>query len=266
MNNSPEDRQCSSGVKAQRAIFENTSDRGLERWAFHDTKDPVVRYVRDRRLQFAISRIRLHLGKDLSKYTALTVCGGVGGEGTFLRKAGFGTVTNSDFSEYTLKICHQRDKELQTLWLNAESMDLQDNSYDVVLVQDGLHHLPRPVLGFNEMLRIARKAVIVLEPHTGFSAKLLGREWEEHDGVFNYVFRWNRSLLEQATKSQLLKQPSTIESHQIWDHSGSVHRMVRALGNGRLSRFAAKCIYACLTPLNFLGNNFIGVVIKHEDK
>jgi hypothetical protein len=33
--------------------------------------------------------------------------------------------------------------------------EVQDDSYDIALVQDGLHHLSRPVLSFIEMLRVA---------------------------------------------------------------------------------------------------------------
>lgn len=254
-----------SGIDEQRAFFEKNFDQGLERWGFHDTTNPVVRYVRDRRLNLVMSILSKHLGSNLSDFSALSVCGGVGGEASFLRRAGFGTVTNSDFSENALEICRRRDPELKNLCLNAESIDQEDNSHDVVIVQDGLHHLPRPVLGFNEMLRVARRAVVVLEPHAGLAGKFLGREWEEHEGVFNYVFRWDGKLLEQATRSQILKKSCTILSHQIWDHSGCVHKVVRPLGNGKWSLLAAKAIYAGLSPFNFLGNNFIGIVIKDHE-
>lgn len=261
----PTDRsRMLSGLANQQEFFEKNFGQGLQRWSFHDTGNTVVRYLRDRRLWCAISNLKQILGNDLSELSALTVCGGVGGEATFLRKAGFIDITNSDFSENALSICRQRDPDLKTKWLNAESMDLEDESYDVVLVQDGLHHLPRPILGFNEMIRIARRAVIVLEPHTGLVAKLLGREWEEHEGVFNYVFRWDRRLFEQATKSQILKRPCTIRTVRLWDHSGCIHRAVHPLGNGSWSLNAARVLYACLTPFNFVGNNFIGIVVKHD--
>jgi ubiquinone/menaquinone biosynthesis C-methylase UbiE len=265
MNTPVEKQQASSGVAAQREFFEKNFDQGMERWKFHDTTNPVVRYVRDRRLNLVISILSKQLGGDLSDFSALSICGGVGGEASFLRRAGFGTVTNSDFSENALEVCRRRDPELETLCLNAEAIDQDDNSHDVVIVQDGLHHLPRPVLGFNEMLRVAKRAVVVLEPHAGLAGRFLGREWEEHEGVFNYVFRWDRKLLAQATRSQVLKRSCTILSHQIWDHSGCVHKIVRPLGNGKWSLLAVKAIYTSLKPFNFFGNQFIGIVIKHHD-
>jgi SAM-dependent methyltransferase len=250
------------GIEAQRSVFERNFGRDPGDFAFHDTKNLVVRYLRDRRLNKVMERLQHYLGQDLSQVSALCVCGGVGGEATYLRNAGIGEVTNTDFSENALGVCRARDPRLKTRLLNAETMDLENESFDVVLVQDGLHHLPRPVLGFNEMLRVARKAVIVLEPQSGWSGRILGREWEEHEGTFNYVFRWNADLLKSATRSQLLKRDLAFEVIRLWDHSGCVHRAVYPLGNGKLSLLAAKSIYAALTPLNFLGNQFIGMVFK----
>lgn len=39
--------------------------------------------------------------------------------------------------------------------MDAESLDAPDDRYDLVLVQDGLHHLSRPVTGLMQMLRVA---------------------------------------------------------------------------------------------------------------
>ena len=67
-----------------------------------------------------------------------------------------------------MALCRSFDERLKTRVLNAEEMsEVEDGSYDLVLVQDGLHHLPRPTLGFTEMLRVARIAAIVIEPHSG---------------------------------------------------------------------------------------------------
>jgi ubiquinone/menaquinone biosynthesis C-methylase UbiE len=109
----------------------------------------------------------------------LLTCGGVGGEGLFFKKNGFNNVTVSDISENSLKICNEFDPSITTMMLNGESLDVPDASYDLVVVQDGLHHLPRPVTGFTEMLRVAKKAVIVIEPFDSLIGNLIGTEWEE---------------------------------------------------------------------------------------
>jgi ubiquinone/menaquinone biosynthesis C-methylase UbiE len=193
----------------------------------------------------------------------LVTCGGVGGEGTFLaNNYGFQDITVTDFSEKALENCKRFDPRLKTRVLDAEDMtEVEDDSYDIALVQDGLHHLSRPVLGFTEMLRVARFATIVIEPHWSLVGKIIGTEWEVHDDAINYVFRWNRSILEQATLSYLLRKDVIIEACRIWDHSLYVQRAVNRLPRQhRLT--AARAIYGALEPANRMGNMMIGVVIK----
>jgi len=247
---------------SQKQAFENIFSSDLSRWEFHDTSDPLTRYLRDRRLCLAMSCLKSQLGDDLLACSVLTVCGGVGGEATYFANRGFADVTNSDFSENALEVCRKRDARLKTLRLDAEAMDLPDESYDIVVVQDALHHLPRPVLGLNEMIRVARKAVVVLEPHEGLVARLFGTEWERHDDAVNYVFRWNKKLFCQVIFSQLLESEKAIQVRRVWDHNVVVGKTVSGLRGGWCSLVAAKCIYAALKPFNFLGNQLVGVLVK----
>jgi ubiquinone/menaquinone biosynthesis C-methylase UbiE len=249
-------------TQEQRNAFESIFSAESDRWHFHDTKDPLIRYLRDRRLSIALDAILRISGEPIESLSVLVICGGVGGEATFFANRGFSDVTNSDFSENALAVCRQRDNRLKTCFLNAESMSLGDLSYDIVVVQDGLHHLPRPSLGLNEMIRIARKAVVVIEPHTGYVAKLLGTEWERHGDTVNFVYRWNLEYFRQVILSQLLEAPKTIRVVRLWDHNSIIRKFVSRLGGGALSLLAAKLIYTVLSPLNFLGNNFIGVLVK----
>lgn len=253
-----------SGVEEQQRTFEQKyHDADLERWWFHDTRDPLVRYLRDRRLDIGTKEFLRVSGKKPEECRVLLICGGVGGEGSWFANQGFAEVTNSDFSESALEVCRARDPRLITMPLNAEAVDLPDESYDLVVVQDGLHHLPRPVLGYNEMLRVARHGVLVIEPHTGTIARLLGTKWEQEGDAINYVFRWNHELLEQATRSMMLQRDCYVRGMRIWDHNSSLRRLGRALGGKGLGMAAAKCAYGLMgTLLPGLGNMFIGVVVK----
>lgn len=251
-------------TQEQRNAFESIFSAGSEKWHFHDTKDPLIRYLRDRRLNIAVDAIREITRGPIESLSVLLICGGVGGEATFFANKGFSDVTNSDFSENALAVCRQRDSRLKACILNAECMDLPDLSYDIVVVQDGLHHLPRPSLGLNEMVRVARKAVVVLEPHTGWVAKMIGTEWERHGDTVNFVYRWNLESFRQIILSQLLEAPKTIRVIRLWDHNSVIRKVVSKLGGGALSLFAAKAIYGILTPLNFFGNNFIGILVKQS--
>lgn len=250
-----------SAVEQQKEAFETIFSADLKRWEFHDTKNPLIRYLRDRRLNRAMRFLESHVGSDLRKLSVLCVCGGVGGEATYFANRGFIDVTNSDFSANALEVCKKRDSRLKTLQLNAENMDIPGASYDLVVVQDGLHHLPRPVLGLNEMVRVARVGVVVIEPHLGLIGKLIGTEWERHDDAVNYVFRWNVVFFNQVLRSQILERPATIQGIRLWDHNVVIGKVVSIFGGGALSLAMAKLLYAALSPLNPCGNNFVGCAV-----
>jgi ubiquinone/menaquinone biosynthesis C-methylase UbiE len=234
-----------------------------ERFGFHLTEDKLIRYLRDRRLQKGLDYLKGMFGDAVYQWKVLIVCGGVGGEGIFFLKAGFPDVTVSDFSANSLVIARQFDKNLKTIELNAEDVNLPDESYDLVVVQDGLHHLPRPALGLTEMLRVAEKAIIVIEPYNSVVGKLIGTEWEDQDGSINYVYRWDKKMVEQTVKSYLLKNFRAIRVFRFWDHNLVVKKLSGKFPNGfRLS--AARGIYGLLRLVNFTGNMMVSVVVKNS--
>jgi len=48
---------------------------------------------------------------------------------------------------------------------NAESLSFADESCDYVLCKESYHHFPQPMKALYEMLRVARQAVIMIEPN-----------------------------------------------------------------------------------------------------
>jgi len=244
----------------QQAAFDNLYRTGVD---CPDSADPLIRYVRDRRIRVAIKSLQRILSDSLSTWSCLVVCGGSGADGTLLANLGLADVTVSDVSEVALRLSRERDRRLKTMMLDAETMDLPANSFDLVLVQDGLHHLPRPVLGFTEMLRVARRAVVIIEPHAGIIGKALGQTWERTGDAVNYVFRWDAGLLTQTTRSYLLDQAAIYPS-RIWNHNITLENVGRAVGGGRLGVGVAKALYALLnTPgPRWIGNTMIGIVVK----
>ena len=255
----------SDGVKMQRERANRVHGDPTEGlWDYHYTSDPLIRYLRDRRLHRALSELDKRGRLDVAKQSVLLVCGGVGGEGTFLANQGFIDVTVSDLSEKAMELCRRFDGRLKTRVLNAEDMsEVEDGSYDLVLVQDGLHHLPRPALGFTEMLRVARSAVIVIEPHTGVVARAMGTQWEMDGDAVNYVFRWNRSILEQTTRSYLLQEDAEVIMCRFFDHNLVVNRVVSKVPLPRRTQvLAAKAGYGMLHLAAPVGNMMVGIVLK----
>jgi SAM-dependent methyltransferase len=248
---------------SQLAAFESCYSAEEERWECHDTKDPFTRFLRDRRLRLAMRHLRGLISEPLETLSVLVVCGGVGGEASFFANQGFQDVTNSDFSGQAVEFCRLRDPRIKALEIDAEKIGLPDASYDLVLVQDGLHHLPRPVLGLNEMIRVARRAVVILEPQSGIVASLFGREWERCGDAVNFVFRWNRQLFYQAVQSQLLESRKAIMAYRIWDHSLALLKVLRLCPAKAMHYPLARLAYLLLRPLNFLGNSFAGILVKY---
>ena len=186
----------------------------------------------------------------------MIVCGGVGGEGTYLANNGFKAITVSDISTTAKEIIEKRDSRLTGLACSAEDIKAADESYDLVLVREGLHHLRNPAKGLTEMLRVAKKAVVVLEPHSGIVPKLFSTEYENDDGLINYVFRWNDFVLTQVVRSYLLNQVKHIVTLRIWDHTGALLKVTKIIKNDALKLFAIKTCYS-ISVLSKLGENFI---------
>jgi len=48
---------------------------------------------------------------------------------------------------------------------NAESLSFADGSFDYVFCKESYHHFPQPMKALYEMLRVARQAVVMIEPN-----------------------------------------------------------------------------------------------------
>ncbi|MFQ3548796.1 MAG: class I SAM-dependent methyltransferase [Armatimonadota bacterium] len=51
---------------------------------------------------------------------------------------------------------------------NAEKLSFDDNSFDVIFCKESYHHFPHPQIGLYEMIRVAKEAVILIEPNDPF--------------------------------------------------------------------------------------------------
>ncbi|HAO05999.1 MAG TPA: hypothetical protein DCQ50_03210, partial [Chryseobacterium sp.] len=115
----------------------------IENYSFHISTDPLIRYLRDRRLNISLSYLQKIYGNKITGFSVLIVCGGVGGEAIFFKRNNFNNVLNSDLSDEAAITSKTLDKTLHTDIVNAENLPYNNNSFDIVIVQDGLHHLPR---------------------------------------------------------------------------------------------------------------------------
>ena len=147
--------------------------------------------------------------------SVLDVCCGSGMISEYYAKEG-AKVTGIDISPECIdrtKIRSQR-YGFSAKFQIADSRNLPflDNTFDIVSVHDGLHHLSNPKKAVTEMVRVAKRAVIIIEPAkaliTDFSILLrFSRRYEGSD--FVYRFRKNEIMLwlkESGIKEIIIKR------------------------------------------------------------
>lgn len=96
---------------------------------------------------------------------------------------------------------------------NAEQLSFMDNEFDYVLCKEAYHHFPRPYAALYEMIRVARKAIVVIEPQDPvlqmplllllsnlLPSKLLNWVWKNrfsHEPVGNFVYKTSEREFEK---------------------------------------------------------------------
>ncbi len=74
-------------------------------------------------------------------------------------------VLATDINDVHLKIA-QKDGYIKTYQVeNAEELSFSSDSFDFVFCKEAYHHFPRPSIALYEMLRVAKTAVIIIEPN-----------------------------------------------------------------------------------------------------
>ena len=132
-----------------------------------------------------------------------------------------------------------RDPRLEHAYANAECLPYPTASFDVVLCKEALHHLARPVLGLYEMLRVARRGVVFVEPWQTPGVRVLERlglatrfERNQRGNLLlrdNYLFRWSRSQLVALLTSLYLESGARLEVTLGWSSSRVLAHRLRAV-------------------------------------
>jgi len=71
-------------------------------------------------------------------------------------------VTASDISDALLKEAYKDNLITSYSKQNAEYMSFDDDTFDYVMCKEAYHHFPRPYMAMYEMLRVCKKAIIVI--------------------------------------------------------------------------------------------------------
>ncbi len=181
-----------------------------------DNSHPYIEWLNTYRLAKAERMMRT----TVAGKTMLSVCAGDGEEAAFFQSKG-AHVTIVDLSREALAAAQVRNPKLICVCMDAESLTFPDQSFDWVLVRDGLHHLARPLKGFYEAERVCREGFIILEGQDSLPVRLLAQIGvaENWDPAGGYVYRFTRRELHKVFSSMQTVQDW--EVHTAWLPFGS---------------------------------------------
>lgn len=130
--------------------------------------------------------------------------GRYGSDAGFLKRHGANAVASS-ITDATLSEAKERGFIDDYRIENAEHLSLNDDAFDFVLCKESCHHCPRPPIAIYEMFRVARHAVVLIEPieegsrlldwGKRFAKKLLGRPEIAFEPSGNFLYRLHPSEL-----------------------------------------------------------------------
>lgn len=206
------------------------------------------------------------------------VVGGSAEDGRTLHRIGFTRITLSNLLDpRPSEQADLNDAGMRTVRVDAEAMELADNSYDLVLAHEVLHHCRSPHKALIEMLRVSRKHVILLEPNNSFAMQVLLRlrfsfPYElpaviasgfqtggvRDSSIPNYIYRWNAVEVYQTTASYLAESEFDLYTQGYWDFN------VDEVELRRRSETRIGIVTAMLSPRVFLaGLHSFQTVVNH---
>jgi SAM-dependent methyltransferase len=213
----------------------------------------------------------------------LLVIGGSDHDRQLLQECGFERIVLSNFDASGLAI-------------DAESMDLPDDSYPLVFAHAVLHHCRCPQKAIGEMVRVSQKHVFFVEPNDSWTLRLLVRlrlsfPYEiaavadngyssggmRNGPIPNYIYRWTERDLRKSVCAYHPERQFDIRAYPYWDFYANerelllrkesrVAALAEKLGPRNLLdllHFSQKCLNA-LAPLRLQGNKFFAVVSKGD--
>jgi ubiquinone/menaquinone biosynthesis C-methylase UbiE len=195
------------------AAFAVSSSTHFESHPFHDH----FRAIPFERLHKLLER----RGVDLNGKSVLIAGCGDGIDLHYLRKYYRSEFSVADLSTAAIAKVRERYPEVTGHVQDMEELSFADDSFDYVFVSHGLHHLPRPMRGLYELLRVSRYGLLVIEPYDNWLTRLatrlgLATEIEESG---NYVYRFSVRDVERVGRAAFTRV--------AWDHFFAIHRVAK---------------------------------------
>jgi SAM-dependent methyltransferase len=172
------------------------------------------------------------LGIDVG--ASILVVGGMPEDAEVLRRCGFHRITLSNIEGTTDGAESSAEFPIQAV--DAEDIRLPDNSYDMVVVHEVIHHCRCPHRALCEMLRVAKRYVVMMEPNDSAFMRGLGRlgfsfPYEifavvdndyvcggvRNSQIPNFIHRWDSHDVYKTTSSFLAERTFAVHVYPYWD-------------------------------------------------
>ena len=146
----------------------------------------------------------------------LTIGDFTGVEAMYLTEQGQKAMA-SDISDIFLEEAHRLKLIEAYDRINVEQIEYDEDTFDYVLCKESFHHFPRAYLGLYEMIRVAKKGVVLIEPTDVFckmsslvflknfcdlfNPNLINKLWKNRyswEVVGNYVFKLSEREIEKV--------------------------------------------------------------------
>ena len=191
----------------ERHHLENHS-KGIDQLSSHTNTDCVSYKIKIQNLD-----VLLPLLKEKNDW--LTIGDYTGFEAKYLTEHNQ-RATASDISDVFLKEAYEQNLIENYKKYNVEHIDCDEDSYDYSICKESFHHFPRAYLGLYEMIRVAKKGAILIEPVDVlskmplllflknicdlFNPHLINKIWKNRfswEVVGNYVFKISEREVEK---------------------------------------------------------------------
>jgi SAM-dependent methyltransferase len=225
----------------------------------------------------------------------ILVVGGTQDDAKFLRSCGFSRITLSNISG--APDVPDGLNDFPVVAVDAEDIQLPDNSYDIVFFHEVIHHCRSPHRALCEMLRVSRRHVLMMEPHDSAFMKLLCRmrfsfPYEifavvnndyvcggvRNSQIPNFILRWNAWGIHQLISAFLPEYALRMHADPYWDFNASEENLAsrRQTRIGLITRMIGatnflRALRGLQRVLNFVpvlrrqGNKFFCCIQKNTD-
>jgi SAM-dependent methyltransferase len=179
-------------------------------------------------LQKCIEREKIDVGQRV------LVVGGTQDDAATLQRCGFSRITLSNIDGAPDN--PNEPNALPVIAVDAENIQLPDDSYDVVFFHEVIHHCRSPHRALCEMLRVSKRQVLMMEPNDSAFMRLLCRfrfsfPYEifavvnndyvrggvRNTHVPNFIFRWNSWGVQQLVSALMAEYAPQIYADPYWD-------------------------------------------------